>query len=78
MYHFRQIFFVKTLEIFCSVVSRYHTTKCHDGVGGLLDLWSSFLRAQYWQTLPSIPTQLIISNVSEVFALLNIVNFQNI
>ena len=75
IYHDGKILFVKTLEMLLpAVVSGYHRMSWSGGWSN--GLWSSFLRAaQYWQTVPSIPTQLIILNVFEVFALLNIVQF---
>ena len=75
IYHDGKILFVKTLEMLLpAVVSGYHRMSWSGGWSQ--GLWSSFLRAaQYWQTVPSIPTQLIILNVLEVFALLNIVQF---
>ena len=75
IYHDAKILFGKTLEILLpAVVSGYQRMSWSGGWSQ--GLWSSFLRAaQYWQTVPSIPTQLIILNVLEVFAMLNIVQF---
>ena len=58
IYHDAKILFVKTLEILLpAVVSGYQRMSWAGGWSQ--GLWSSFLRAaQYWQTVPSIPTQL--------------------